>query len=139
MPEPSFLTPLLSSRPSSGPFPSPLLLWRTGASFVAAGMIAGAFGAHALKSKAGITPDQVSAFTTAAHYAIYNGLGLCMISLHPRFSTHRFAGPAIALGGFIFSTSIMALVFNKERARLFGPVTPLGGTLAIAGYISLAF
>ncbi|KAH9064277.1 hypothetical protein EDB87DRAFT_1396058 [Lactarius vividus] len=135
MPEPSLLTPLLSSRPSSGSFPSALLLWRT----VAAGMLAGAFGAHGLKSKAGITPDQVSAFSTAAHYAIYNGLGLCLISLHPRFSTHRFAGPAIAVGGFIFSTSIMALVFNKERSRLFGPVTPLGGMLAILGYISLAF
>ncbi|KAI9460935.1 hypothetical protein BJY52DRAFT_1261342 [Lactarius psammicola] len=136
MPEPSLLTPLLSSRSSSGSFPSPSLLWRTGALFVAAGMITGAFGTHTLKSKAGITPDQVAAFGTASHYAIYNGLGLCLISLHPRFSSHRFAGPAIALGGFIFSSSIMALVLSKG---VLGPVTPLGGMIAILGYISLAF
>ncbi|KAN0135737.1 Protein of unknown function (DUF423) domain containing protein [Lactarius tabidus] len=118
---------------------TPLLLWRTGVLFVAAGMTAGAFGTHIIKSKPGITPDRFSAFSTAAHYAIYNGLGLCMVSLHPQFSSHRFAGPAIALGGFIFSSSIMLLVFNKEKARFFGPVTPLGGIIAILGYISLAF
>ncbi|KAF8271449.1 hypothetical protein EI94DRAFT_1568533 [Lactarius quietus] len=111
----------------------PLLLWRTGALFVATGMIAGAFGTHMLKSKAGITPGQASAFSTASHYAIYNGLGLCIVSLHPRFSTHRFAGPAIALGGFVFSSSIMLLVFNSNKARFFGPVTPLGGIIAILG------
>jgi uncharacterized membrane protein YgdD (TMEM256/DUF423 family) len=53
--------------------------------------------------------------TASSYNQIYNGLGLCMVSMHPSFSSHRFAGPAIALGGFIFSSSIMLLVFNKER------------------------
>ena len=76
-----------------------------------------------------------------------------MISLHPHFSSHRFAGPAIALGGFIFSSSIMLLVFNRamyvtlcrryqvlmvgNRARVLGPVTPLGGIITILGCAQL--
>ena len=38
-----------------------------------------------------------------------------VLSMNPRFAVHRFAGPAIALGGFVFSSSIVALILNKER------------------------
>lgn len=62
-----------------------------------------------------------------------------IVSLHPRFSQHRFAGPAILAGSVAFSGSIFALVMGgKERFRFLGPVTPLGGLAMIAGYISLA-
>ncbi|ETW87345.1 hypothetical protein HETIRDRAFT_244337, partial [Heterobasidion irregulare TC 32-1] len=79
----------------------------------AVGMIAGAFGSHGLKARPGITHEKVSAWTTAAHYTIFNGLGLLLVSNHPRFAIHRFAGPAIAVGGFIFSSSIMALILAR--------------------------
>ena len=46
---------------------------------------------------------------------IYNGLGLLLVSLHPRFSFHRFAGPAIAVGSLLFSGSIMTLVLARDR------------------------
>lgn len=46
---------------------------------------------------------------------MYNGLALMLLSMHPRFVGHRFAGPAIAVGGLIFSSSIFALVLNKEK------------------------
>lgn len=49
------------------------------------------------------------------YYQMFNGLALMALSLHPRFAVHRFAGPAIAMGGFLFSSSIVALVLNKER------------------------
>ncbi|KAI0307753.1 hypothetical protein B0F90DRAFT_1676881 [Multifurca ochricompacta] len=101
-------------------------------------MVTGAFGTHVLKNKDGITPDKTSAFATASYYAILNGLSLCIISLHPRFSAHRFAGPAIAAGGFVFSSTIMAVVLDHDRFRALGPVTPLGGTIMIIGYVSLA-
>ncbi|KAI0271346.1 hypothetical protein BC834DRAFT_437604 [Gloeopeniophorella convolvens] len=139
MSSPSPLTPLLSPQVTSAALSGSPLLWRTGALFIATGMMTGAFGTHGLRSKPGVTQDTVSAFMSASQYAVLNGLGLCLISLHPRFAAHRFAGPAIAAGGFIFSSSIMALVLNKERFKSFGPVTPLGGILMIAGYISLAF
>ncbi|KAF5355797.1 hypothetical protein D9756_003853 [Leucocoprinus leucothites] len=113
-------------------------MWRTGTLFVAAGMVAGAFGAHGLRRRPNITEESLHAWGTATSYAIYNGLGLLLISLHPRFSKHRFAAPAIAVGGTAFSASIIALVLSRERLKALGPVTPLGGMVMIAGYISLA-
>lgn len=37
---------------------------------MAAGIITGAFGAHALKSRQGVTTDNVHAWETASHYAV---------------------------------------------------------------------
>ncbi|GLB36247.1 putative protein of unknown function (DUF423) [Lyophyllum shimeji] len=113
-------------------------LWRSGAIIASVGIIAGAFGAHGLRRRPGITADNIHAWETASSYAVYNGLTLLLVSLHPRFSTHRFAGPAIAAGGLIFSGSIMALVLARDRFKFVGPVTPLGGAIMIAGYLSLA-
>ncbi|KAK0245868.1 hypothetical protein EDD85DRAFT_757771, partial [Armillaria nabsnona] len=96
------------------------------------GVIAGAFGAHGLKGRPGITPDKIQAFQTAAYYATFNGLGLLLVSMHPRFAFHPFAGPAIAAGGLLFSGSIFALTLNNKLKAL-GPVTPLGGVFLIAG------
>ena len=81
-----------------------------------------------------------------------------LVSLHPRFAVHRFAGPAIAAGAAVFSGSIFALTVAKmkglgdkcvllnlyapgtascllpyHRVRILGPITPLGGSILIAG------
>ncbi|KLO13755.1 DUF423-domain-containing protein [Schizopora paradoxa] len=127
-------TPLLSrSRMAGSSF-----LWRTGATFIAVGMIAGAFGTHGLRKV--LTVDKLAAWQTASQYAIFNGLGLLAVSMHPRFSAHRFAGPAVSLGGLVFSGSVMGLVLDShQRFRFLGPITPLGGSLMIAGYVSLLF
>ncbi|KAJ7783898.1 DUF423-domain-containing protein [Mycena maculata] len=113
------------------------LLWRAGSCYAAVGIMAGAFGAHGLKSR-GIAPESIASFQTASHYTVFNGLALLLLSLHPRFSVHRFAGPAIAAGTFLFSGSIFALVLNRDRFKFLGPVTPMGGLLMIAGYVSMA-
>ncbi|RDB29516.1 hypothetical protein Hypma_015424 [Hypsizygus marmoreus] len=136
MSNPTSSTPLLPR--NLGGFPGPNVLWRTGAIFVSIGIMAGAFGAHGLKRRPGITPENLHAFQTASTYAVYNGLGLLLVSLHPRFSAHGFAGPAIAAGGVLFSGSIVALVLGGDRFKFLGPVTPLGGLITIAGYLSLA-
>ncbi|KAJ7786427.1 hypothetical protein B0H16DRAFT_1490444 [Mycena metata] len=116
--------------------PSPNLLWKVGSGFAGAGIMAGAFGAHGLKSR-GIAPESIASFQTGSHYLVFNGLALLLLSLHPRFSVHRFAGPAIAGGAFLFSGSIFALVLNRDRFKFLGPITPLGGVLMIAGYVSM--
>ncbi|KAF8349975.1 hypothetical protein F5887DRAFT_943161, partial [Amanita rubescens] len=105
---PTSSTPLLQEPMVSAP--DHTFLWRSGAIFVAIGMLAGAFGTHALKSMPGIATEAAQAFQSACHYAIYNGVGLLAVSMHPRFSKHRFAGPAIIFGGGLFSLSIAALV-----------------------------
>ncbi|KIP12471.1 hypothetical protein PHLGIDRAFT_81654 [Phlebiopsis gigantea 11061_1 CR5-6] len=102
-------------------------------------MATGAFGSHGLRNRPGVTADSIHAWETASHYAISNGLGLMLISLHPRFASHRFAGPALAVGSILFSGSIFALILNRDRFRWLGPITPLGGTIMMAGFLSLAF
>lgn len=103
------------------------------------GLAAGAFGAHGLRTK-GYAPDRIHAWETASTYAVsphlilslsypgpelylrlqfMNGVALLVLSTHPRFSTHKFAGPAIAAGAAIFSGSIFALVLGREKCVLF--------------------
>ncbi|GJE85754.1 DUF423 domain-containing protein [Phanerochaete sordida] len=115
------------------------MLWRAGAVLATLGMVAGAFGSHGLRKRAGVTPDSIHAWETASHYTIFNGLGLMLVSLHPRFATHRFAGPAMAVGSIIFSGSIFALVLARDRFKWLGPITPIGGSIMMAGFLSLAF
>ncbi|KAJ3750256.1 hypothetical protein DFH05DRAFT_1531794 [Lentinula detonsa] len=107
-------------------------LWRAGALITAAAIGFGAFGAHGLKQRKDITPDRINAWNTAAYYAMFNGLGILLISLHPRFAVHRFAGPAIITGTLCFSGSIFALTLNRDL-KFLGPVTPMGGLMMIAG------
>jgi len=119
-------------------FISPTNLWRIGALYCAGGMAAGAFGAHGLKSR-GFALDKIHAWETASSYAIYNGLALLVISSHSRFAVHKFAGPAIAIGAAVFSGTVFALVLNRDRFKFLGPITPLGGTAMMLGFVSLAF
>lgn len=79
---------------------------------------------------------------------IANGLGLMLVAMHPTFSAHRFAGPAILGGGAVFSSSVIALVLFKKYVclrfvyellifgkslKFLGPITPLGAIVMIAG------
>jgi uncharacterized membrane protein YgdD (TMEM256/DUF423 family) len=66
---------------------------------------------------------------------IYNGLGLMLISMHPRFAAHRFAGPAIAAGGAIFSGSIFALVMARDRYGFSLPTWLFLNAGLIVGYV----
>ncbi|EJD52161.1 hypothetical protein AURDEDRAFT_83177 [Auricularia subglabra TFB-10046 SS5] len=104
-------------------------------------MVLGAFGTHAMRGR--LTADKLHAWETASSYAIYNGLGLLLVSLNPRLAANRFACPAILGGTLVFSGSIVALILSpnqrRRRVRILGPITPLGGLIMIAGYISLAF
>ena len=56
--------------------------------------------------------------TVGPQFQMINGLALLGLSLHPRFSVHRFAGPAIAAGGILFSGIIWGLVLNTEYIDL---------------------
>ncbi|KAH9898082.1 hypothetical protein C8Q73DRAFT_683607 [Cubamyces lactineus] len=138
MSQPTSSTPLLP-RALGASLRGPGFLWKAGAILAAAGMITGAFGTHGLQKRGGVTPEKLHAWQTASSYAIYNGLALLLVSMHPRFATHRFAGPAIAVGSMVFSGSIMALVLARDRLKWMGPITPIGGSIMIAGYIALAF
>merc|ERR1711879_1038875 len=98
---------------------------------IAVGM--GAFGAHGLKKH---ISDQklISAWETAAHYQLLHSVVLCLLSFTPKVSP--LTGYLLTSGITLFSGSIYLLVLTK--LKFLGPVTPIGGLLLIASWVSLA-
>jgi len=98
-------------------------------------VIAGAFGAHGLRGK--IEPDQLSAWATASQYHLIHSVALLALAVFAATSGKSVRWPAalFVAGMTLFSGSIYLLVLTKMR--WLGPVTPIGGLLLIAGWISL--
>lgn len=109
-----------------------------GALYCALSVIAGAFGAHALKAR--LDPAALVLWETAARYLIYGGFGLLAMGLlfidGPRRGLD--AGVvALAIGSLIFSGTVFALALGGPR--WLGAVTPLGGAGMILGFVLLAW
>jgi uncharacterized membrane protein YgdD (TMEM256/DUF423 family) len=98
-------------------------------------VIAGAFGAHGLRES--VTPERLSAWHTASHYALMHSVALLALTAWGAATGRLITLPAVlwTLGVVLFSGSIFGLVLWEIRAL--GPVTPLGGLLLIAGWVSL--
>ncbi|HYS80032.1 MAG TPA: DUF423 domain-containing protein [Anaeromyxobacteraceae bacterium] len=99
---------------------------------------AGAFGAHALRSR--LAPDLLVIFETGARYQMYHALGLFVVA----WATQRWPGGAAAGAGWLFvagtvlfSGSLYVLALTDVRA--FGAVTPLGGLAFLVGWALLAY
>ena len=101
---------------------------RLGAGLLALGVIAGAFGAHALD----VTPERMEVWQTAARYHLVHGLGVCLVGLLrpvPVWSGRLF-------GFLLFSGSLYALVLTDTP--WLGAITPLGGLSFIVGWAIIA-
>jgi uncharacterized membrane protein YgdD (TMEM256/DUF423 family) len=98
---------------------------------------AGAFGAHALKTRLG--PDLLAVFETAARYQMYHAFGLIAVAwAMSRWATPqlRAAGWLFLAGTVLFSGSLYLLALTGARGL--GAVTPLGGLCFLAGWLLLA-
>ncbi len=108
-----------------------------GAVFGATGVMAGAFGAHALRAR--LDPADLAIFETAARYQLYHAVALVGVSIwleqavRPPF---EWAARLFAIGVVIFSGSLYALVLSGQR--WLGAVTPFGGVALITGWLALA-
>lgn len=92
---------------------------------------AGAFGAHALKSR--LTADLQVIFETGARYHMYHALGLFAVALlADRGHPVTLAGSAMILGIVLFSGSLYALALTGVRTL--GAITPLGGVAFLVGW-----
>ena len=105
--------------------------------FGATGVIGGAFGAHAMAHS---RPEQAAVLKTAVQYQLLHAVVLLVLSaLVTNRSSRalRIAVICITAGTFIFSMSLALISILDWRWA--GPITPIGGTLLIAGWISLGF
>lgn len=90
-----------------------------------------AFGAHALPAD---LPERLhNAFETGAHLHLAHAAALAAIAFQTRAAAAFWL---IAAGTLAFSGSLYALALAGVKA--FGPVTPIGGVLLVAGWVSLA-
>lgn len=96
---------------------------------------AGAFGAHALKTR--LSPEHLAAFETGARYQMYHAFAILVAaSLTDRgWRLAPAAGWLFILGTVLFSGSLYLLALTGH-SRL-GIITPFGGLAFLAGWICL--
>jgi len=105
------------------------------AAFAAAGVMLGAFGAHALRGR--IDDAALQIWHTAVEYQMWHALALLCVSVMPLRATAARGACAIAFicGIVLFSGSLFALALGAPR--WIGMLTPFGGVALIAGWVAL--
>jgi uncharacterized membrane protein YgdD (TMEM256/DUF423 family) len=98
----------------------------------------GAFGAHALKQR--LSAEMLAVWRTAVEYQFYHALALLLLGVLVRqypAASFNAAGYCFTAGVLLFSGSLYALALSD--VRVLGAVTPLGGLLFLAGWVSLGW
>lgn len=109
-----------------------------GSILAALAVIAGAFGAHALKGR--LSAEMLAAFQTGVQYHFLHALGLFAVALvagnFPASGLARWSGWSMLLGIVLFSGSLYLLTLTGIRG--IGAITPLGGVVFILSWLLLA-
>ena len=103
-------------------------------------IILGAFAAHGLKPY--LSVESLQTFETGVKYQMYHALFLLLLGALPLASekVKKICFYLTLVGVLFFSGSIYLLATNSLTSfdfRVFGPITPIGGTLMIAAWIIL--
>ncbi len=108
---------------------------RLGAILGGLAVVAGAFGAHAMKDRYDAAALQT--FETAVRYQLYHALALVLCGVLAKAGHRTGAAAACFLAGIaLFSGSLFALVLLG--AKWLGAVTPFGGVAFVIGWGLLA-
>jgi uncharacterized membrane protein YgdD (TMEM256/DUF423 family) len=111
-----------------------------GALAMAAAVMLGAFGAHALRAK--LDAYSTGIYEKAVFYHFVHAIGLLAVPALARAGALPAAGAdrvcwLLAAGVLIFSGSLYALAVTGVRTL--GAITPIGGTAFIAAWLLLAW
>lgn len=105
-------------------------------------VILGAFAAHGLQSI--VEAKQIKTFETGVRYQFYHGFALLAVGILSQWFRSKFinwATYAFILGILMFSGSLYLLacreVLGIASWTWLGPITPIGGTFFIAGWVLL--
>ena len=105
-----------------------------GAMALLLGVLAGAFGAHALAQR--LTPAMLGVFRTAVDYQLVHGLGLILVGLlADRAASTRllaWAAACMTAGIVLFSGSLYLLALGAPRNL--GVLAPVGGTAFLVAW-----
>ncbi len=100
------------------------------------GVILGAFGAHALRSR--ISPEHLTIFETGVRYHFIHALALLVIGFAgSRLPLVNLTAALYLTGIVVFSGSLYLLAVTGNRT--FGAITPLGGLAFIIGHALLTY
>jgi len=99
----------------------------------AIGVACGAFGAHALRSM--LDPVRLGWWDAAVQYQMWHAIAL--LALATLGDRARIPALLIAFGTIIFCGTLYVMALTD--LRWLGAVTPIGGTLMIGGWLSLAW
>ncbi|MFL1468017.1 DUF423 domain-containing protein [Marinobacter sp. DUT-3] len=112
----------------------PLVL---GALLALLAVMAGAFGAHGLRTI--VSARGLEVFQTAVTYQVYHSLTLILVAVLTGIGIHRrllaVASGFFLAGILLFSGSLYVLVLTD--IRWVGPITPIGGVCFMVGWILL--
>ncbi len=114
------------------------IFFHAGCLFSFLGVAAGAFGAHALKSR--IAPDLLTVFEVGVRYQMYHALSLLALA----WASTRWSNGFVTSSGFLFMAGIILFsgslyALSLTGVRMWGAVTPAGGLLFLLGWGFLAF
>ena len=107
----------------------------TGALLAFLGVVLGAFGAHALKTR--IDADLLAVYQTGVQYHLMHALGVILVGvlvqILPPSKWLPIAGWAMIVGVVLFSGSLYALSLTGIRGL--GAITPVGGLALLAAWL----
>ena len=113
-----------------------IILW--GAALGASAVTAGAFGAHGLKNL--LPPASLEAWEIAVRYQLIHAMTLLILFALAQLLDSRLiprAAQLMTVGTLCFSGSLYLLALTGSK--WLGPVTPFGGLLLIAGWLTLFY
>ncbi len=114
------------------------LAWAAFVLMIAVGF--GAFGAHGLKAV--LSEQALGQWQTGVQYQFYHGLGLLFLALAATSLTPKqqtavrllFLLGMLFFCGSLYLLSTRAILGTEALTPVFGPITPIGGLLFIAGW-----